>query len=206
MIKFQLKGSKVGNTTCHLSTNKSTCIQECEYCYNDPILLRWKNVGKNYDNVTQSIINREKIPPIPKNKVNCRISINGDFSFDNIDDSIYYIMEWYRVASEHENVNFFSYTKSWKDKKLLPYLNKLRSLKNVTIRASIDKTTGYKIPKNWTYSGILENNTLDKIKVKKYFICQFNNKKSKLYKVPCDKCKICISKKLSHIPVFFDEH
>ncbi len=38
MIKFQKSGSKIGKCS-HFSTDKSTCVRQCSYCYGDKALI-----------------------------------------------------------------------------------------------------------------------------------------------------------------------
>jgi hypothetical protein len=168
----------------------------------------YKQTGINYDNNTKAIINRESLPAIPKNKIAGRISLNGDFSFKSVADSLYYISEWKRIAILNPEVMFFGYTKSWQDSILISALNDFKSLPNVVLRASVDDKTGYKIPKGWTYAGI-ETKNLDKMLTKKgikSFSCKFNNKGHKLHKVTCDKCKICFNKGTQNVVVTFPMH
>jgi hypothetical protein len=168
----------------------------------------YKQVGINYDDNTLAIMNRERLPKIPKNKIAGRINLNGDFSFDNIEDSIYYISEWHRLAIENPSIMFFGYTKSWQDERLLPYLEDFKNLNNVVLRASVDDKTGYNVPNGWTIAGRMDETTIDKagLKNKKYFVCQFNNKNHALYKKPCDTCKVCLKKSCENIPVLFPSH
>jgi hypothetical protein len=205
-LKFQLKGSKVGDLIFHFSTNHDTCFQKCDYCYNHSSIRRYKNTGINYDNNTRGIINRLRLPAIPKNKIAGRISLNGDFSFKNLKDSIYYIKEWHRLAIANHNVMFFGYTKSWQDKRLLPYLNAFKAEKNVVLRASVDDDTGYKIPATWSMAGIESETVIKKASKKTVFVCKFNQKDHKLYKVTCDKCKICFNKGSENVVVLFPKH
>ncbi len=206
MLKFQRRGSKVGDTVFHLSTSHDTCLRKCKYCYNHKSIAMYKNTGINYDNNTLAIINRETLPKIPRNKIAGRFSLNGDFSFKCIEDSIYYISEWKRIALENPTVQIFGYTKSWQDEKLLPYLEDFKSIANVVLRASVDEKTGYNVPTGWTIAGVKTQKAIDSLKGKKYFTCKFTNKEHKMYKLQCDKCKICLSSKTQNVPVFFDQH
>ncbi|MHA2010102.1 MAG: hypothetical protein ACW980_22535 [Promethearchaeota archaeon] len=193
-----------------MSTNHDTCYKKCEYCYNHKSIKQYKAVSINYDRNTQSIIKREKLPFVPKSRNLCRISINGDFSFKNNSDSVYYIREWIRLAKHHNGikghkVEFFGYTKSWQDKKLVPYLQELNSLPNVNIKCSVDALTGIRIPKGFKKAGIVYGEISTLKPLKGQFICQFGNKNSKLYKVTCQDCRVCINKK-TQVDVYFPSH
>jgi hypothetical protein len=205
-LKFQLKGSKVGNKIFHFSTNHDTCLKKCSYCYNHASIRRYKNTGINYDNNTQGIIDRLRLPAIPKNKIAGRMSLNGDFSFKNLKDSVFYINEWHRLAIANRNVMFFGYTKSWQDKRLLNCLNAFKAEKNVVLRASVDDETGYNIPPTWTMAGIATIEVIEETSKKTVFVCKFNQKGHKLHKVTCDKCKVCFNKGSENIVVLFPKH
>ncbi len=209
MIKFQTKGSKVGKCS-HGSTNRDTCFFKCSYCYGEKSLKQYPNVRENYNNNTNALVNREKLPYVNKSRVFHRFNLVGDFSFKNdVETSIYYIQEYIRLAKHHNGikghyVQFFGYTKSWQDSRLIPYLQEFNSLSNVNIKCSVDALTGIRIPEGFQKAGITYNLASDK-PLKGQFTCQFTNKESRLYKVTCDKCRVCINKKCK-VDVYFPAH
>jgi hypothetical protein len=211
MIKHQSMGSKIGKIS-HCSTNKNTCIKQCPYCYGDKSLKQYPAVKKNYDGNTLALINRDKLSFISKSRKYHRFNLVGDFSFKNdLDTSIYYIQEYIRLAKHHDGINahrvqFFGYTKSWQDKKLVPYLKEFNKLENVSLRCSVDATTGIRIPKGFKKAGIkyICWESMG-IPLKGQYICQYGNKDHKMYKVKCDTCKICINKKCN-VDVYFPAH
>lgn len=63
-----------------------------------------------------------------------RIHSSGDFF------SIDYVRFWLAIASQEPTVAFWAYTRSWAVPSLLPWLEELRSLTNVQLFASWDRT------------------------------------------------------------------
>lgn len=75
-----------------------------------------------------------------------RIHSSGDFF------SKAYIEFWIDLVCSTEDTTFWSYTRSWTCSDLLPYLNRLRSIKNLQLFASWDITMKYNPPKGWRRS------------------------------------------------------
>jgi hypothetical protein len=173
-------------------------------------MIQYPNVKANYDKNTLALINREKLADVPTSRKYHRFNMVGDFSFKNdIGTSIYYIQEYIRLAKHHDGINghyvqFFGYTKSWQDKKLVPFLQEFNALKNVSLRCSVDVLTGIRIPKGFKKAGITYALPNER-PLKGQYICQFGNKEHKMYKVKCDTCKICINKKCN-VDVYFPAH
>jgi len=65
-----------------------------------------------------------------------RIHVGGDF-YD-----AEYINKWYSIASALPDVQFFAYTRSWRQEDLLPELIRLAALPNFQMWWSIDRETG----------------------------------------------------------------
>lgn len=85
--------------------------------------------------LTQNTQRGAAVPPLPADAAAVRIHISGDF------DSVDYIRNWYDQVASRSDVMFWAYTRSWRVAKLLPELNRLRTLPNITIWASVDKTS-----------------------------------------------------------------
>lgn len=81
--------------------------------------------------------------PLPEDAKIVRIHVSGDFS------SVEYIEEWIKLAESRPNVDFFSYTRSWRVPELLGPLERFRALSNVQLFASMDKSIEELPPQGW---------------------------------------------------------
>jgi hypothetical protein len=86
---------------------------------------------------------RETVPPIPAECQLLRIHVSGDF------DSTNYIENWYQRLVERPDVQAWAYTRSWRCADLLPMLEKLRTLPNVQLFASMDSSILEDPPLGW---------------------------------------------------------
>lgn len=75
---------------------------------------------------------REMLKHIPRDTPVLRIHVSGDF-YD-----ARYIYSWVTIARQRPRTKFWAYTRSWVVPALLPALERLRSLKNVHLFASVD--------------------------------------------------------------------
>jgi len=66
----------------------------------------------------------------------CRIHASGEFY------SPEYVNKWVAIARSNPQVQFFAYTRSWKNKEILKALKSLSKLDNVKIWFSCDRETG----------------------------------------------------------------
>ena len=71
---------------------------------------------------------------LPESAEVVRIHVSGDFN------TIPYIIQWWDLVNENPDVLFFGYTRSWIIPDLLPHLQRLNQLPNVTIFASMDES------------------------------------------------------------------
>jgi len=71
-----------------------------------------------------------------------RIHVSGDFH------TAEYIKAWTQICREFLQLGFWSYTRSWTEQALFPYLEELRDLPNVQLFASTDATMPLP-PKGW---------------------------------------------------------
>lgn len=65
-----------------------------------------------------------------------RIHSSGDF------DSVQYTEDWFNIVSRKPNIPFWGYTRSWNQPDILPVLDRLSRLPNMTLWHSCDKETG----------------------------------------------------------------
>lgn len=113
---------------------------ECEQiCYaarpvaeSGPVLEMWRR-----NSIT------DVVPPIPEDAKLLRLHISGDFS------SVAYIENWIERLTERPDVTCWAYTRSWRVPELLPALERLRALPNVTLLASMDVSTPTLPPDGW---------------------------------------------------------
>jgi hypothetical protein len=77
-----------------------------------------------------------------------RLHTSGDFV------SAGYVTLWSRLAATHPDLTFYGYTRSWRIASILPALDILRSLPNVTLWASTDPTMPAP-PSDWPVTKIV---------------------------------------------------
>ncbi len=88
------------------------------------------------DSIVSQLINADKPCAV-------RIHSSGDFF------SKAYIDLWTNIARVSSDTHFWAYTRSWRSRELLPFLETLRSLENVEIIASWDTTMNSPPPSYW---------------------------------------------------------
>lgn len=117
--------------TCPGSTD------ECEeICYAKRILGPVRDIYTI--NSTQN-----DVPPIPDECEILRMHVSGDF------DSVEYIRNWRDRLVERPDVTAWAYTRAWRVKQLLPFLEELRALPNVQLFASMDQSHTDVPPAGW---------------------------------------------------------
>jgi hypothetical protein len=108
-----------------------------------------------------------------------RIHVGGDFMNKKL------IEVWISLALKFEDKIFCAYTRSWREKKLLPMLTRLRDLPNVVLFASVDSESGMP-PKGWQIAP-LETTPEEWLTDRKVIDCpEQMGKKSN-----CNSCKLC---------------
>jgi len=65
-----------------------------------------------------------------------RIHVSGDFFHPD------YVSRWIQIASRRPDVQFYCYTRSWREHDIWRQIRKLAALPNVTVNISCDKETG----------------------------------------------------------------
>lgn len=114
-----------------------------------------------------------------------RIHSSGDFFSSN------YIKFWHEIIKASPNTYFWAYTRTWSIKKLLPYLERLRTSDNIQLFASWDETMPNP-PEGWRKSFVY---LPQKLTDYKGLICP---EQSGL--VPnCATCNYCIGKKEGNV-------
>lgn len=166
-------------------------------CYNAderkekfPLDLWHKNLlyFKQEENELQAILLNTLLQP--DKRIAVRIHSSGDFF------SVKYIDFWTKIISQTPNVRYWSYTRSWTDSALLNRLEILKSLDNIQLFASWDKTMPAP-PKGWRKSFVYDNLTINPVDG---IVCPEQNGS-----VPnCATCNYCITKK--HGDIYFILH
>lgn len=120
----------------------------------------------------------DAVPPIPEDATLLRLHISGDF------DTVPYIMNWYLRLVGRPDVTCWAYTRSWRVPSLLPALETLRSLPNMQLFASMDKSIPEAPPAGWRVSWIEGDERAD---AAVSYLCpeQSGNK------VNCQNCRYC---------------
>jgi hypothetical protein len=120
-----------------------------EHCYADkgffPLLrIRHREAGRRAHR-TKGLI--EEVMALPKNAW-VRPHAAGDF------DTAAYILKWKVAAQVRPDVRFWAYTRSWRVRELVPFLEELRALPNFELFASIDPSIHEMPPEGWRVAWI----------------------------------------------------
>ena len=135
-----------------------------------------------------------------------RIHTAGDFYSEK------YIADWVKIARRTPGVAYYAYTRSWRCKKLVRHLNRLRRLPNVQLWWSSDKETGSPPEGMVAYMSVDDNDipqfdatlvfrvrrsTVRK-KIGGINVCPLESGRPELKKrgLTCAKCRICFSNAL----------
>lgn len=175
---------KLGKVKTFSLPAKISCpgkTKECEKICYVKYLARFSGVfpayRKNFDVVRKNRASfvQQMIERIGRSKSkNFRIHVSGDFFSSS------YVWDWIKIAKALPDVRFWTYTRSWKIKKIRDQIYKLKKLPNVQIFASVD-TCDKKLPKNWRIAWI------DNDERKNGLVCKEQDKKSE----SCEECKYC---------------
>jgi hypothetical protein len=144
-------GSKVGpHVWTYSRTPVATCPGRSAWCQArcyDLKSLRYSDArSKRAANSDTS-----SVPAIPANAKWLRIHIGGDF------DRVAYLKAWIRAIERRPDVLVWAYTRSWRVKRLLPFLEQLRALPNVQLFASTDPTISEPTPDGWRVAHVVES-------------------------------------------------
>ncbi len=127
-------------------------------CYNDHSL--------HYPSVQENHVGNYKASFLPDYKDDLLVQVKDAtrkhkiFRFHPEGDfySVKYIHDWIHVVISCPDVTFFGFTRSWRVPNLLPHLDILRMLPNVSLYASTDPTTIEGPPDwNWAAMGVPED-------------------------------------------------
>jgi len=94
----------------------------CRVAYSRNLVLSWN---------AQRFV-RAMLRCIPRDLSYLRIHVSGDFQSEAYTDS------WLQIAQKRPHCQFFAYTRSWNVASILPALERLRTLENFHLFASVD--------------------------------------------------------------------
>lgn len=202
-ITLSKSNTKIGNIASFSIPSKVRCLGKtlwCEkHCYAYKLEVRFPNVLSSYKRNFEAtkdmffVDNMEiAIKKLPKKIKIIRIHVSGDFYSQD------YIYDWTNIIANHPDYQFYTYTKAWRITELLPALELMKSLPNLTMFASTDIDTvanGEKVPQGWreAYSG--------DIQPKGSVFCP--NQAGKID--TCEHCKLCVKPKLTST-IYFKTH
>ncbi len=185
-VSFGNGNEKMGNIFSFSLPGKITCPGASEWClkkcYGYRYEIRRPKCRKAY--LLNLLLTKKSeeftrlmIGIIPRIIPSFRIHVSGDFY------SVEYIQCWTKICEQFPTTKFWSYTRSWNVEALLPHLDKLRSLDNVQLFASIDHTM-LSQPEGWRIAFIKGDERASGI------ICpaQINDN------ISCDNCGYCFNK------------
>jgi hypothetical protein len=154
------------------------CFIHC-YCKKGAILWKpAKNLhGLNFTKSQGSEFVQDMLGELDKKKCNLvRIHVAGDFY------SPEYIQKWIKIVGKSDK-KFFATTKSWRIPRLKEPLELLRTLPNISLKASTDSTTE-PAPNDWDEIGIGKTYSS---KVSRH--CTYQQDKT-----TCSDCRLCWDK------------
>jgi|ETNvirnome_2_130_1030620.scaffolds.fasta_scaffold00290_17 hypothetical protein len=131
-------------TYSRLAGKAETCpgaSVECEAVCYAKRLTRFEEVRKAWARHSKT----EAVPDIdelPQGAL-IRLHVSGDFT------TVRYIRGWVTLMRRRPDVTLWSYTRSWRVKRLLPDLEVLRALPNVELFASMDASMPDLPPEGW---------------------------------------------------------
>jgi len=150
-VSFGESNTKLGNVFTFSLPSRITCPGASSWCRKHCYAKRYERLRPtcrkayrdNYDlaKITERFV-RIMTGVLPRILPCMRIHTSGDFF------SADYINAWKEICSEFPQVRFWTYTRSWSVPDLLPSLEELRSLDNVSLFASTDPTMKLP-PKDW---------------------------------------------------------
>lgn len=118
---------------------------------------------------------REIPPEIPADCRLLRLHVSGDFTTE------LYIERWRDRLLERPDVRMWTYTRSWRIPRLLQYLERLRTLPNVQVFASMDESTLELPPIGWRVAWIKGD------PLQRGYVCPEETGRKR----DCESCRFC---------------
>ena len=190
------RNKKLGKIPSFSLPSISTCPGASEWCKKYCYAKGWPLAFFNKNRYTTNLA-RSKKPDFAKTMIHrmriyatvsqikyppFRIHVSGDFYNEA------YVNKWIRIVRTVPQIKFYAYTRSWIRPELLPSLEKLRSLPNMQLFASCDKTM-INPPEGWRIAWIEDDSRTEGL------ICpeQSGAKKN------CADCKYCFMGKYNDV-------
>lgn len=198
-ITLSKGNTKIGNIVSFSLPAITTCPGRtpwCEKkCYAHRLEKRYPNVRNSYASNLEASKQEdfvekmnESLAKIKTNTV--RLHVSGDFY------SIEYIENWIKIIKANPDIQFYTYTKSWRIPDLLPYIVTLAQVENLVVFASTDDDTkGETIPKGMREAYAGDN------KPDKFLFCLEQAGKAD----SCESCKMCFKRNVTS-DIYFKTH
>ena len=147
MIRFSKGNSKVGPMAVFNIPAITSCPGRTPWCsthcYAAKVERRWSAPREMYAANLRALSEGAPLPTLPRGTTIVRIHANGDFY------SAEYAQQWAAYVANNPGVTFYAYTRSWRIAAILPALEALRALPNMTLFASMDESTTDAPPSGW---------------------------------------------------------
>lgn len=144
-----------------LPENGGTCPGLSDECWSVCFARRVEHNDLVWSSWTRNT-NATELPPLPPEAKLVRIHVSGDFNTTK------YVEDWIELTKNNPGVTFWGYTRSWRIPRLLPYLDILRSLPNVSLWASIDGSIDELPPTPWRRAWFETDTRVSRISAKKF--------------------------------------
>ena len=134
---------KTGNCFSFDLPAKITCpgmTKTCgDKCYAAQLMRIYANVDAKYARNLEFANSDEFVPHMVRHiprRCEFRIHVSGDFKDSD------YVRKWIEIATKRPDVEFYAYTRSWRDHTIVAAIIELQQLENVNVNLSCDTETG----------------------------------------------------------------
>lgn len=203
-VVISKSNSKLGKIASFSTPAGKTCNESLwcgKKCYAKKLERIFPNVKKSYELNYLATQSKDFVATINKHiskmqsKV-FRLHVSGDWF------NLQYIYNWIKIIKANPDISFYTYTHSWTNANLLPHLETIKNLPNMTLFISVDESNKAAAKElvaannSWrlAFAGddtLLSLNTEFSTKI---IQCPQQIKKG----ITCDKCKYCFNSKLTN--------
>ena len=210
-VVISKSNSKLGKIPSFSMSAGVTCLESAwckDKCYAKKLERIFPNVKKSYE--TNYVASQDKDfvttmnSEISKSKATTwRLHVSGDVY------NIQYLYNWINIIKTNPTVSFYTYTHSWTNKDMLPHLEILKNLPNMTLFISVDESNrelAKELDNTWRLA-FAGNDQIPALKTEfstNFIQCPQQVKKG----ITCEKCKYCFNSKLANTTssVLFQTH